>query len=154
MYPYRVFISYAHANRELVERLVEALNQAGVAPLWDNDLIPGTGFSEQIQSFIRNSHLFMPFITEASAERPWLHQEIGFATALGKPVLPVTLGSPPLGIISGIQAVQLREDLADAPAKFSAEYFRRLLEGMPDRPASYECTEDNALAGASLGPLC
>jgi hypothetical protein len=63
---------------------------------------------------------------------------------LGKPVLPVTLGGAPLGIISGIQAVRLQEELGDAPAKLTSEYFRRLFEGMSDRPATYECTEDNA----------
>jgi len=143
MHSYRVFISYSHSDRHFVERLVEALDKAGVTPLWDNDLLPGTGFSDQIQSFTINSHVLMPFITTASAERPWLHQEIGFAIALGKPVLPVILGGLPLGIISGIQAVQLREDLADAPIKLLAEYIRRLVDGMPDRPASYECPEDN-----------
>jgi hypothetical protein len=143
MHSYRVFIRYSHSDRHFVERLVEALDKASVTPLWDNDLLPGTGFSDQIQSFIINSHVLMPFITTASAERPWLHQEIGFAIALGKPVLPVILGGLPLGIISGIQAVQLREDLADAPIKLLAEYIRRLVDGMPDRPASYECPEDN-----------
>ena len=69
---YRVFISYAHADRALVEQLVNVLNEAGLVPLWDRDLIPGTGFSEQIQSFITNSHIFLPFITPASAKRPWL----------------------------------------------------------------------------------
>src|SRR5262249_1931475 len=89
------------------------------------------------------SHLFLPFITATSAERPWLHQEIGFAMALGKPVLPVTLGAVPVGLINGIQALQLREDLSDAAAKLSAELFRRFFESMPKRPATYECTEDN-----------
>jgi hypothetical protein len=143
MYPYRVFVSYAHEDRPLVERLVAVLDRAGVTPLWDKDLLPGTGFSEQIQSFIRNSHIFLPFITAAAAERPWLHQEIGFAIALGKPVLPVTVEALPLGIISQIQAVQLQEDLADADAKLSADYFRILFDRNTDRTASYECPEDN-----------
>jgi hypothetical protein len=71
-----------------------------------------------------------------------LHQEIGFAIALGKPMLPVTLGSAPVGIISGIQALELRKDLADAPAKLSADCFSRLMNGVKDRPATYE-SDDN-----------
>lgn len=126
-----------------LERLIETLQQAGVSPLWDNDLFPGTGFSAQIKSFIANSHMFLPFITAASAQRPWLHQEIGFATALGKPVLPVTLNCLPEGIISDIQMVQLLEDLADAPLKLSAEFFHRFWDSVPESPASYECAEDN-----------
>jgi hypothetical protein len=145
MNAYRVFISYSHEDWPKVARLVEVLKDAGLDPLWDDNLVPGSGFSEQIQRFITNSHVFLPFLTPASEARPWLHQEIGFAIALGKPILPVTLGRPPVGIISGIQAVQLREDLADASTRLSIETFRRLLHGMSDdRPASYECTEDNA----------
>lgn len=123
---------------------MRVLADAGVTPLWDPDLPPGREFSEEIQSFITNSHIFLPFITPASAERPWLHQEIGFAAALRKPILPVTLAGTPSGFIGGIQAVRLKKDLADAPAKLSAEYFHRLLDGTPDCPAIYECTEDNA----------
>lgn len=144
MYPYRVFLSYSHADRPLVERLVRLLADAGLSPLWDDDLVAGSGFSEQIQSFIANAHVFLPVLTAASTARPWVHQEIGFATALGKPILPVTLGGSPPGLISGVQAVCLREDLADAPARLSAESFRTLFAGLPDRPAIYECTEDNA----------
>jgi hypothetical protein len=143
MYPYRVFISYAHVDRPRVEQLVEVLRNAGMTPLWDKDLLPGTGFSEQIQSFIRNSHVFLPFITDAAAKRPWLHQEIGFATALGKPILPVTLGGLPLGIISEIQAVLLKDDLSDAGDKLSADYFRMLFDRKTERTISYECPEDN-----------
>lgn len=143
MYPYRVFISYSHSDRQMVERLDEALGAAGVVPMWDKHLRPGVGFSEQIQRFITNAHVFLPFFTTASVKRPWLHQEIGFAIALGKPVLPVTLGVTPLGMINGIQAVKLRKDLTDAPKKLSAECFHSLMNGEQDRPVNFECTDDN-----------
>src|SRR5262249_49945320 len=103
----------------------------------------GTGFSEQIQNFLTYSHVLIPVITPASAERPWLHQEIGFAIALGKPVLPVTLNQLPSGIIGTLQAVQLQGDLADATAKLTPGLCQRLMETVRDRPAAYECTEDN-----------
>jgi hypothetical protein len=52
------------------------------------------------------------------------------------------MGPLPLGIISGIQAIQLKEDLTDAPVKLSAEYFR-FLDRKTRRSATYECPEDN-----------
>ena len=126
-----------------MSRLAGMLEASGLVTMWDKHLLPGVGFSEQIQSFIINSDIFLPFITKASVKRPWLHQEIGFAIALGKPMLPVTLGGAPEGIISGIQALKLQRDLSDAPAKLSADCFDRLMNGVKDRPATYECTDDN-----------
>jgi TIR domain len=70
MYPYRVFISYSHSDRETVERLAEMLDASGLDTMWDKHLLPGAGFSEQIQGFITNAHIFLPFITKASAHRP------------------------------------------------------------------------------------
>lgn len=35
MYPFRVFVSYAHADRELALRLVETLRRLGLEPVWD-----------------------------------------------------------------------------------------------------------------------
>jgi hypothetical protein len=139
----RVYISYSHSDRNIVDRLSDALEQAGVRPMWDRDLEPGTGFSEQIQSFITNAHVFLPLITPNSDNRPWLHQEIGYAVALGKPVIPVTTSTAPEGLISGVQSVQLQADLADASEKLTYERFERLVEGARSRPALFECTEDN-----------
>ncbi len=144
MTPYRVFVSYSHADRPLVERLVAVLTDVGMTPMWDRNLVPGAGFSNQIQTFITNSHVLLPVITPGSAQRLWLHQEIGFAMALGMPVLPVSVGHLPLGLIEGIHAIELRDDLADAPAKLSALSFDRLVNANPDRPAAYVCTEDNS----------
>ena len=128
----------------MVARLAMALKTVGVDPLWDNQLQPGIGFSMQIQKFISNSHILLPVITAASVERPWVHQEIGFAKALGKPILPVTFGSTPLGLISDIQAVELREDLTDLSIKLSADTFQRVIdEAVEDRPATYKSTPNN-----------
>ena len=149
MYPYRVFISYSHSDRDIVERLEKVLKKARLMPMWDRNLPPGAGFSEQIQSFIVNSQIFLVILTKASLKREWLHQEIGYAVALGKPVLPVSIGDAsagivmPSGIISGTQAIQIRPDLRDAGA-ICSEWFQSAVNNLLDRPAIYECTEDNA----------
>lgn len=140
----RVFISYCRADRSLVDRLGDTLEQAGVSPIWDRDLNPGTGFSEQIQNFIANAHVFLPLLTPNSVERPWVHQEIGYALGLGKPVLPVTTSALPGGFISGIQGVQLNADLSNASEQLTNERFERLVEGARSSPALFECTEDNS----------
>jgi hypothetical protein len=143
MRPLRVFISYSHSDRHLVQRLVNAIAAAGMTPMWDKHLRAGVGFSKQIQHFIVNCHIFLPFLTKASAKGSWQHQEIGFAFALGKRMLPVSLVGPPEGIISDIQAVELRADLSDARTKLSADRFVTLINEAERQPAAYECTADN-----------
>jgi hypothetical protein len=145
--PYRVFVSYSRSDKRIVKRLVKTLERAGMIPMWDEDLPPGVRFTEQIQSFIANSHVFLPVFTRTSIKRAWLHQEIGFAAALAKPILPVTLGDladPPSGFIAEIHKIQLRADLRDAREKLSLEAIHDTVGRWKHRPATYECTEDNA----------
>ncbi len=86
----RVFISYSHKDKDLARKVAKALDDNNIVPLWDEDLIPGSGFHEQIKDYISQSHIIMPILTELSSERIWVHQEIGYAMALHIPVLPLT----------------------------------------------------------------
>lgn len=48
-YPYRVFISYAHADSELAEKIARIFANLGLIPLWDKNIRPGTAFTEAIK---------------------------------------------------------------------------------------------------------
>jgi hypothetical protein len=113
MYPFRIFVSYAHADKEKVERITEILNDVGLKPFWDRDIPGGTVFTDHIRRQIAQAHFFMPFLTTNSHDRLWVHQEIGFALGIGVPVVPITLGSFPEGMLSGIQAICVTEDLSN-----------------------------------------
>ena len=143
MYPYRVFISYSHADRECVRVIANILQQLGLVALWDKDLIAGTGFSDVIQRFIENCHIFMPFFSDSAANRPWVNQEIGFAKAHRKPILPVTIGPDPSGMIRGTHAVRLKRDLSDAESNLTSRRFRELWDSESRHAPVYECAEDN-----------
>ncbi len=95
--------------------------------LWDPDILPGVAFSDEIKEMIAFSHIFMPLITAASAIRPWVHQEIGFAAAVGVPVLPVGLGKLPQGMHERLQCLQLSEALDDLPKKLPRVVIEQLL---------------------------
>ncbi|MBU1699014.1 MAG: toll/interleukin-1 receptor domain-containing protein [Candidatus Eisenbacteria bacterium] len=142
-FPYRVFISYSHTDRSIVDSLVQVLRDSGTYPMWDDDLVGGSGFSDQIQDFISNSHIFLPVLTQESKDRPWLHQEIGYALALGKPIIPIALNALPDGIISGVQAIQLKDDLSDAQQKLTPALFRKHMTSIQEHPITYQCTDDN-----------
>jgi hypothetical protein len=108
---YRVFISYSHEDRQMVEKVVQVLKQNGLTVLWDENFAFGHGFHEQIKNFISHAHVFMPIITRTSSQRGWVHQEIGYAMALNVPVLPVTKDQLPGEMLQQLHAVSLSDDL-------------------------------------------
>lgn len=113
MYPFRVFISYSFEDSELAQKASDILTELGYLPLWARDISPGKPFTEVIKGFIHYAHLFMPLITRSSAQRPWVHQETGYAMALNLPILPVAIDDVPGQMISGLKAVVARRDLSD-----------------------------------------
>jgi hypothetical protein len=135
----RVFISYSHQDRKLVEQVERVLRENGLDTLWDQNFEFGHGFPEQIKNFIAHAHVFMPIITGTS---PWVHQEIGYAMALHVPVLPVCRGELPAGLAQQLHALALSEDPEMWPQQLSRETFEKLVSRAQrtSRPL-YECAE-------------
>jgi hypothetical protein len=113
MYPFRVFISHASEDTELVERVAVVLQQIGLAPIWDKGIPGGAAFDQEICRRIATAHLFMPLLTPHSAEKAWVHQEIGYALGIDIPVLPIAIGILPLAMLSRIQAISVSSDLSN-----------------------------------------
>lgn len=118
---YRIFISYSHTTEDaqLADLVFRVLVEAGLDPIYDKNFAWGHGFPEQIKNCISHAHVFVPIITEESSKRGWVHQEIGFATAMKIPVLPITRGVNPGEMLYGLQAInwegnetQLKEQLS------------------------------------------
>lgn len=133
-YPFRVFVSYAHADRDLVEGVVSRLSSMGLHPLWDKDIIPGKSFTQEIKDLITRAHLFIPVITPHSNQRPWVHQETGFAIALNIPVLPICIGETPSEMIAEVQAVTVKGDLSDLVEQLCTIDLMRLVIPKPEKP--------------------
>ena len=137
MDPFRVFVSYSHEDRELAELVTEILKKKGLIPIWDKNIRPGTAFTGAIKGLIAHAHIFMPLITENSRQRPWVHQETGYAMALNIPVLPVAVGNLPGEMIAELQAINVLEpDLSDLEGKLSAINLNHVVIPPPARPGS------------------
>src|SRR2546427_6864638 len=133
-YPFRVFVSYSHEDRKLALKVVETLQAMGLEPVWDKDIRPGTAFSDAIRELIAHAHVFMPLITKNSQKRPWVHQETGYAIALNVPVLPVAIGNLPGEMIAQLQAVSVREDLAELEDRLKEVSLEQLTSLSSARP--------------------
>jgi hypothetical protein len=135
----RVFISYSHKDRSLVEKIVHVIELNNMIPLWDDHLMVGAGFDEEIQDYISQSHIFLPLLTKSSSERGWVHQEIGYAIALHIPVFPLTTEKVlPGGMLQRIQAIKVEDDEQHLMKLLTAEAFRKLIDKIKPVPL-FEC---------------
>lgn len=113
MHPFRVFISYSHGDSKLAKQVAVVLEGMELKPVLDKDIPAGRPFSDAIKRQIANAHLFMPLISENSQQRPWVHQETGYAMANNIPVLPVAFGKIPGEMIAQLQAISVGLNPAD-----------------------------------------
>ncbi|MDD3893772.1 MAG: toll/interleukin-1 receptor domain-containing protein [Syntrophomonadaceae bacterium] len=145
MEAYRVFISYSHDDLAEVEKIREALLLNGMTPMLDGNFATGFGFHEQIQTYISHAHVFMPYITESSSARGWVHQEIGYAVAQNIPVLPVTKNKLPGEMLQRLHAVTLGDSLDDVQKlllQLRPDVFGNLVKGFTGTEmALYKCAE-------------
>jgi hypothetical protein len=162
---YRVFVSYSHQDLEFVQRVVKIIEDNGLMPMWDSKILPGAKFSQRIKNFIAHSHVFMPVITKKSDERKWFHHEIGYATALNIPILPLAVGKLHGGMIEQIQALQVTEkelnplevseDLNRLREELSQKLIEKLVEENSDfSNALYQCAEFAQNRAAMMAKYC
>ncbi len=141
---YRIFISYSHEDRGLVETVVGILEENGLRPMWDAGFTWGLGFHEQIKDFIAHAHVFIPIITKTSSNRGWVHQEIGYALALNIPILPLTVGEVPPGqMLQHLQSISWDgNDIKGLKIQLTKATFDSLVKiiGRNSR-ALFECAE-------------
>jgi hypothetical protein len=88
---YTIFMSHSAADRPWVEWLASnAQQQLGIKSyLFEHDPQPGTYISEKVKAQIRSSDAVVVFVTANSQYSPYVQQEIGFAEASGKLIIPL-----------------------------------------------------------------
>ncbi len=143
LYPYRIFISYARDDDELATRIIEILKKLSLKPMRDRDLTAGTPFTSKIREMISRAHIFMPILTPTSVQRAWVHQEIGYATALNIPFLPIAFGNAlPNAMMGDIHAIQADFDLSGLEESLRKFDFDQLVLPPPTKPfANIEIVE-------------
>ena len=76
----------------------------------------------------------MPLITAHAAQRPWVHQETGYAMALNIPVLPVAVDTVPGEMAAQLQAIVVKADLSDFAACLEAADLKTVVCAPPANP--------------------
>lgn len=155
---YRVFISYSHEERDKYEIVRDSLTKVGqeidLVPWSDGNIQAGSGFTEEIQNLIAHSHLFVPIITPISHQRGWVHQEIGFAVAMRIPVVPISIGELPDGMIRMGHAIELKE-CSECLPRLKCQNFKELIAraGKSWLPSG-DCAKEPGLRAQVIERLC
>jgi hypothetical protein len=85
-----VFISYASADRDRIQPLVEALRSTGLDIWWDRHIAQGQNFGRVIEEALEGASCVVAAWTTASVESEWVCNEASEARKLGK-LVPVLL---------------------------------------------------------------
>jgi hypothetical protein len=136
----RAFISYSHFNRDAASRIAQWIQDSGGQPLWDENLPPGTRFRDRVRSFIGNAHVFVALLTDNSTTRTWVLQEIGYAAAVNAPIVPVSAGPIPDGLIGDLHALKVAPDWSNLEQKLSTVDWQALGQVQRHQPPTVMAT--------------
>jgi len=125
--PFQVFVSYSTKDLPLVEEVRSILHGSGVTVfVAEHAVAPGEPLAQRISNAIKTSDLFVLVWSKNSRESEWVSQEIGIATAAGKPVIPVVLDcEKPPGFLQGIKYLAADREPEKALLWLRANVFER-----------------------------
>ena len=86
-----VFVSYAHADRDVALSIIRALTAEGYRVWYDDGVQKGSKYPDYIANHVYRCSRFIALLSESSKASEWCDQEVHFALNLHKWVLPVYL---------------------------------------------------------------
>lgn len=89
--PY-LFLSYSHADRDVVVKLLKELKRRMCRVWYDEGLTGGDSWNDLLAERILEAKEVMVLLTESSVKSPYVRAEINYAISKGKKVIPVFLG--------------------------------------------------------------
>jgi hypothetical protein len=104
--PKKIFLSYAVADKRFAGKLKHELEKEGLHVfLAHEDIEPTERWRDKIISDLSSSSTFIALRTESYLGRPYTEQECGFALALGKRILTISINtkSKDMGFCSEFQ---------------------------------------------------
>src|SRR4249920_2122342 len=89
--PY-AFISYSRRDRAFVDKLTEALNQAGI-PTWTDtaNIYPGQDWQAEIQRGLLKAQVLLYIAGQNTAESQWVNRELEAFRRGGGQIVPIIL---------------------------------------------------------------
>ena len=93
-----IFISYARADRDKIEKLAAALETEGFSVWWDRNLESGAEFSKDIERELDEAKAVIVCWSEAGVQSRWVKDEATIAAEAGKlKTISLDGAKPPIG---------------------------------------------------------
>lgn len=117
----RIFFSYSHENRVIIGNLKKHLELIGFEVfIAHEDIEAGIKWQEEIIKNLKKCDIFIPLFSKEFKESNWTNQELGFAFALEKIIIPIQLDIAPYGFIGHIQSLKIKTGTEDEVEKIFA----------------------------------
>lgn len=162
--PVEVFVSHATRDVRHVEMVRSQAEALGISVyLAEHDVQPGSVLADKIEAAIRRCQAVIVLITTASVTSTIVQQEIGFAHAHGKPLIPMVekgIDIRQLGLLAGYEYLDLDldpEHQAETLAKMTTALQRLVMAQIPVNVSVVSVTQNTgpdpatALALVGLG---
>ncbi len=96
----RIFLSYAHKDRELARDVRRRALAAGLETFFVDvdDVAAGMEWKKVLREQLRQADAVLALVTPAALASPWTVTELGMAEGLDIPIVLVTAGLEPSGI--------------------------------------------------------
>ena len=106
----KTFISFAENDHKFIHVLSGVLVQSGIDPLVASQVLaPGTPLDVKVQKMIKEADVILVILTSSSLRSRWVQQEIGFAKACNKPIVPLkTRGVSLPALLVGLEYVEFK----------------------------------------------
>jgi TIR domain len=151
-----VFLSHSTVDREHVELVSRQIEALGIdVYLAEHDPKPGTSIAHKVEEALKRCAAVVVLITTTSVNSAYVQQEIGFARAHGKTIVPIiekSVDKSRLGMLTEVEWLEL--DLsapAEAMAKVTASLQPLVFAQLPPVNVSVSITPAQPdLVGAFL----
>lgn len=112
----KIFLSYAHQDRNIAERIEGHLREHGIIETSDveffdpqKDIQAGDNIRETLKNAMTASTTVVIITSPNSAQSQWVNYEAGMASALGKRIVVVGVGSSGSEFVQALENVQMIE---------------------------------------------
>jgi hypothetical protein len=127
---YNIFLSHSGVDQRWVQWIADNARSIDInVYMYEHDIQPGTSIATKVQSAIESCQALVVLLTPNGEYSPYVQQEIGFAQAKGKPIIPlVQPGVSPrcLAMLEGVEYISFNPKSPELALSHLLNYLVRL----------------------------